>query len=327
MIAVGADDDFTRAMERLSGDLGGELSNLTRLSGGASQETWSFDAGGAGFIVRRTPGGTAPVSGSQAIGLEAEAAVIRAARAHGVPAPEVLHICEPEDDLGVAYVMRRLRGETIARKILRDDAYATARARLTAQCGNAVARIQSTQIVSLPLLDAAAQLSLYETLLRSFDAPRPVFELAFATLRERLPTQTAPVLVHGDFRLGNLMVDEAGLVAALDWELAHRGDPAEDLGWLCTPSWRFGELNHEVGGFGPLAELIGAYHSAGGDETVTADRVRFWMQLGSLKWGIMCLLMFRAFDSGADHSVERAAIGRRASEAELDLMLMLTERL
>ena len=324
---MAAHDDFTRAMERLSGDLGGELSNLKRLSGGASQETWSFDADGAGFIVRRAPGGTAPVSGSQAIGLEAEAAVIRAARAHGVPAPEIVRVCEPGDGLGVAYVMRRLRGETIARKILRDDAYATARARLTAQCGNAVARIQSTQFGSLPVLDAAAQLSLYEALFRSFDAPRPVFELALATLRERLPAPAASVLVHGDFRLGNLMVDETGLVAALDWELAHLGDPAEDLGWMCTPSWRFGELDREVGGFGYLAELIGAYHTAGGDEAVTMGRVRFWMQLGSLKWGIMCLIMFRAFDSGADRSVERAAIGRRASEAELDLMLMLTERL
>jgi aminoglycoside phosphotransferase (APT) family kinase protein len=121
------------------------------------------------------------------------------------------------------------------------------------------------------------------------------------------------------------MVGPDGLVAALDWELAHRGDPAEDLGWICVPSWRFGQLDQPVGGFGQLDAMLAAYHAQGGDPSVDSDRVRFWTLLGSLKWGVMCLMMYRAFDLGLDRSVERAAIGRRASETELDVMLMLKE--
>lgn len=303
---------------------------LKRLSGGASQETWSFDVatpdGPLGFILRRPPGGAEIMASAQAIGLTTEAAVIKAATAAGAPAPRVAHVLAPSDRLGVGYVMERLHGETIARKILRDDVFAAARGKLAAQCGDALARIHASPLDSLPelpRLDAEDQLDRYEEIYRSFDTPRPTFDLAFAILRRHTPKRASPCLVHGDFRIGNLMVDADGLVAALDWELAHLGDPAEDLGWICTPSWRFGQIDSPVGGFGAVAELIGAYHAAGGDRAVTEDSVRFWTMFGSLKWGIMCLIMFRAFDSGADKTVERAAIGRRASETELDLALMM----
>jgi aminoglycoside phosphotransferase (APT) family kinase protein len=262
----------------------------------------------------------------QAIGLEAEALVIAAAAKTGAPVPPIAHVCLPDEGLGAAYVMVRLRGETIARKILRDAPFAGARAALTAQCGRALAQIHSTSLAALPALpqaDGLAQLNQYEAMYQSFQSPRPVFALAFRYLREHAPKALGATLVHGDFRLGNLMVDQSGLVAALDWELAHVGDPGEDLGWLCAPSWRFGALENPVGGFGALDVLLDAYHAAGGDGSVDHARVRFWMMLGALKWGVMCLIMFRAFDTGLDPSVERAAIGRRASETELDLALML----
>jgi aminoglycoside phosphotransferase (APT) family kinase protein len=146
-------------------------------------------------------------------------------------------------------------------------------------------------------------------------------------LRKTAPPPIAPVLVHGDFRLGNLMIDDAGLVAALDWELAHSGDPGEDLGWICTPSWRFGAIDKPVGGFGDVDALLQSYWAAGGSSAVDAARVRWWTMMGSLKWGVMCLIMYRAFEAGLDRSVERAAIGRRASETELDLALMLSNKL
>jgi aminoglycoside phosphotransferase (APT) family kinase protein len=67
-------------------------------------------------------------------------------------------------------------------------------------------------------------------------------------------------LVHGDFRHGNLMVHaERGLAAVLDWELAHLGDPMEDLGWICVNSWRFGNIDKPVGGFGEYADLFAGY--------------------------------------------------------------------
>jgi aminoglycoside phosphotransferase (APT) family kinase protein len=319
-------DDLRR---RLAAAYGEDIEELARLSGGASQETWAFMRGGERLILRRAPGGVDRAGTAQGIGLAVEAAVICAARRAGAPAPEVTRVFQPTDDLGPAYAMRRLSGETIARKILRDAAHERARSALAAQCGKALAQIHATPrdaLPDLPVADAPAQLALYDAIYQSFDAPRPIFDLAFTTLAQSAPPGAAPVLVHGDFRLGNLMVDEAGLVAALDWELAHLGDPAEDLGWLCVPSWRFGVIDKPVGGFGQMEDLLAAYRAAGG-APITEEIVRFWTMFGALKWGIMCLMMQRAFADGVDPSVERATIGRRASEAELDLMLMMGGRL
>ncbi|MDX2232906.1 MAG: phosphotransferase family protein [Hyphomonadaceae bacterium] len=321
-----------RVVRRMAGPQA-RASAIRRLSGGASQEIWAFDVEGhgpRGYILRRAQGGAPHSVSAQSIGLATEAAVIEAAGAAGAPAPRVVHVCDEEDGLGAAYVMERLAGETIARKILRDDVFASARAGLARQCGGALARIHATPAHTLPPLpysDALEQLDRYEELYRSFDTPRPVFQLAFKHLRTHLPRPATTTLVHGDFRLGNLMIDATGLVAALDWEIAHLGDPAEDLSWICTPSWRFGQMDRPVGGFGDLEDLIDGYRDAGGHPRVTAEAVRAWTVFGSLKWGVMCLLMYRAYEFGVDRSVERAAIGRRASETELDLMLLLTGRL
>ena len=129
------------------------------------------------------------------------------------------------------------------------------------------------------------------------------------------------MLVHGDFRNGNLIVGEQGLVAVLDWELAHLGDPMEDLGWLCVNTWRFGNPEQPVGGFGKLEELFAAYEAAGG--RADAQRVFWWQVLGTLKWGIVCEAMAQTWLSGDERDVEKAAIGRRASEAEIDLLALL----
>jgi aminoglycoside phosphotransferase (APT) family kinase protein len=175
----------------------------------------------------------------------------------------------------------------------------------------------------LPRLDARQTLAHYEAVFRRANACRPVLELAFRVLAQRVPPPAHLAVVHGDFRTGNLMVDPArGLVSVLDWELAHLGDPAEDLGWLCVNSWRFGAVAHEAGGFGKLADVLAAYQASGG-RSVDVPRVRFWQALGSLKWAVMCLMMYDIFRSGADPSLERAAIGRRVSECEADLLALL----
>ncbi|MBI1249931.1 MAG: phosphotransferase [Alphaproteobacteria bacterium] len=324
-------DVIHQGLERLAPKLGaGPLRDVKRLSGGASQETWSFDVGAQGFILRRAPNGVPHEASAQAIGLATEAAVIETVRKAGAPAPEVVHVCTERDGLGAAYIMRRLAGETIARKILRDDAFAHARKVLPGQCGAALQKIHATDkqtLPDLPVMTAPGMLDRYEEIYRSFNSPRPIFDFAIAELRRRMPEPVAPVLVHGDFRLGNLMIDETGLVAALDWEITHFGDPAEDLSWICMPSWRFGGVDKPVGGFGAVEDLLAGYHAAGGDPRIDADRVRFWTMFGSLRWGVMCMTMYRVFESGMDRSVERAAIGRRSSETELDLMLMFAGKL
>jgi aminoglycoside phosphotransferase (APT) family kinase protein len=173
---------------------------------------------------------------------------------------------------------------------------------------------------------AAAELALYRDLYRSYDEPRPVFELTLRWLGDHLPAEAPDLaLVHGDFRNGNLMIGPDGLRAVLDWELAHLGDPMEDLGWICVNSWRFGRIDRPVGGFGTRADLFAGYAEAGGG-TVDPARVTFWEILGTLKWGIMCMGMAASFQSGADPSIERGAIGRRSSETEIDLLRSLAPR-
>ncbi len=157
------------------------------------------------------------------------------------------------------------------------------------------------------------------------ETSRPVFELAFRWLREHLPPAVTPTFVHGDYRHGNLIIGAQGVHAVLDWELAHVGDPAEDLAWMCIPPWRFGELDNPVGGFGRREDLLAAYESASG-RSIDAARLKWWDVLGSLRWGIMCADMPKWLRSGRDKSVERAMIARRASESELDLMRILSPR-
>lgn len=301
----------------------GPVSGLRRLSGGASQETWAFRAGERDLILRRKPDGV--VGSGNAIGLDKEAALIQAAARQGAPVPPVVHVCTPDDGVGEAYIMGKVEGETLGRRIVRDEAFAAVRPKLARQCGEVLARIHATPLEGLPELvtsDAASELEKYEAVYRGVGAKRPIFEAAFRWLKDRAPAMEAPVLLHGDFRNGNIMFHpEAGVAAVLDWELAHLGDPAEDMGWICTASWRFGG-GKPVGGFGDYDELLAGYEAAGG-KPIPLERVLYWQTLGSLKWGVMCLIMYQTYASGADPSVERAMIGRRTSETEIDLIALL----
>jgi len=326
---MGSNSDFETNLQPLFAEVFGQsrrLDDVRRLSGGASQETWLLKGSGETAILRRAPGGTSMARSSAAIGLAAEAKLIQAADAAGVPVPKVLRVLSSKDGLGDGFLMRYVSGETIARPILRNAEFETARLKLSEQCGSSLAAIHSIPAKGLPpelqLSDGLAQIAQYEDIYRGFGAPRPVFELALQWLKSNAPTPRPNVLVHGDFRLGNLMVDETGLAAVLDWELAHLGDPREDIAWLCVNSWRFGQSQNRVGGFGQLDMLLQAYNHASGSD-ITAREIDWWEMLGSLKWGIMCMIMYEAFRSGADPSVERAAIGRRVSETEIDLINLL----
>jgi aminoglycoside phosphotransferase (APT) family kinase protein len=305
------------------------IETIARLSGGASQETWSFDATIAGrseaLILRRSPGGGARATeGSSAVPLETEAIVIEAARATGVKAPRVRYVLKPEDGAGHGYVMDRLSGETIARKILRDAEFAEVRPKLARQCGEILARIHAVDRTPLktllPVVDGPAQLHRYRDLYDAYNYPHPMFEFAFKWLEPRMASAKRQTLVHGDFRHGNLLISPAGVEAALDWELTHIGDPLEDIGWVCTNSWRFGHAEKVVGGFGDLEDLLAGYKDAGG-APVDIDDVRTWIVYGSLKWGVMCMTMYQGFR--VDGSVERATIGRRTSETEIDLVNLI----
>lgn len=314
---------------------GVHVESLRRLTAGAANETWRFDAVGPTVrldcVLRRAPyvpdasaADAAPEDDTN-LGKAGEARVQAAAREAGVAAAEVLFLLEAGDGLGDGYVMAALEGETIPRRILRDDTYAELRPRLAHLCGETLARLHAVDTALVPELNlstARTQIDRYGELYRSFEQPVPVFDLAFRWLEDRLVEPERTTVVHGDFRNGNLMVGPEGIRAVMDWELAHLGDPMEDLGWICVNSWRFGEIDRPVGGFGDRDDLFAGYEAAGGAR-VDPERVRYWELFGTLKWGVMCMMMTRAHLTGAARSVERAAIGRRVSETELDLLALL----
>ncbi len=256
-----------------------------------------------------------------------EAHTVAAACDHGVRAPEVIYVLAPEDGLGQGFIMPALPGEGLPQRIFKQPALAPALEQLASACGQQLATIHAVPAAALPALplrDAAASVDDYFEFYQGFGQILPAFELTFRVLRERMPEPVAPVLVHGDFRMGNLLIDHSGLQAVLDWELAHRGDAMEDLGWICGPAWRFGRLDKPVGGFGRREDLFAAYAAAGG-RAVDRDRVWWWELFGILKWGVICLYQLQRHLDGSDPSLERLAIGRRVSECELDMMHMLAD--
>lgn len=322
--------DLARACARHG--LEGDVEGLRRLTGGASRETWSFDLGVRGgdaarvsLVLRRDH-----TSMAQVLGRDVECRLLGAARTAGVPAPAVRFVLDPEDGIGSGFVMDLVVGETIPRRILRDDAYAAARPQLAAQAGKILAHVHSIDWASVPGLaladsdehPARLQIGQYRGILDAIGEPHPAFELGLRWLDAHLPPAAERTLVHGDYRNGNLIVGPEGIRAVLDWELAHVGDPMEDLGWMCVRSWRFGNDDKPVGGFGGYGEFFAAYEGAGG-RSVDPEVVRFWEAFGTLKWGILCLVQALSFRSGASSSIEHAALGRRACEMEYDLLALI----
>jgi aminoglycoside phosphotransferase (APT) family kinase protein len=304
-----------------------EVRGLRRLSGGASRETFeldlfdALDGGREPLILQRVRAG--PLSAS--FSMESEARLLAAAAAGGVHVAPVVAASDDPGVLGAPFlVMGRIEGETIARRILRDDDFASARRVLVAQCARAMAAVHRIPTDVAPHLRAADPVGQLRSLMDALGEPHPAFELGMRWLDEHRPPAVEPAVVHGDFRLGNLMVGPDGLAAVLDWELAHLGDPMEDLGWLCVRAWRFGSPS-PVAGIGEYDELFEAYAAATG-VGVDPEVVRWWEGLGTLRWGVICILQASSHLSGASRSVELAAIGRRVCENEYDLLCLIGGR-
>lgn len=312
------------------------IKDLTRLSGGASRETWSFvvETGDETqrMVLRRDPSGS-PAAG----GRTGEFELLRRAADSGVPVPNVKWVDSSGDSLGApGFIMEHVAGETIARRILRDEEFAAARDAMAEQLGEIAARVHTIDTKDLPGMggivsaqeatsnSAAAALEQYRGILDSFGQPHPAFELGMRWLSKRIPAAGRTCLVHGDFRIGNFIVGPEGLRAVLDWELAHMGDPWEDLGWICVRSWRFGAPG-EVGGFGKREDLYRSYEKASGI-AVAEDAVKWWEIFGNLKWGIITIVQAFTHLSGRVNSVELAAIGRRTCETEYDLLRLIEAR-
>ncbi len=227
-----------------------------------------------------------------------------------------------------AIVSAFLTGETIPRRVLRlappDTPLA---ATLTADCGRALAALHSVDDSQLEVIDELprhTELSYLEHLHDLLDAlptAHPALRFGLAVLATNRPEPQAMRLVHGDFRNGNLLVNDGGLAAVLDWELAHLGNPMEDIAWLCLRTWRFGHESHPVGGFGDLGRLRAEYEASGG--TWDADGFRWWTIARTIWWGAGLATQAASFERGESESLVHAASGRRVVELEYDLLNLL----
>ncbi len=314
---------LTRSLTAAGVDVA-SVEDVVQLSGGASRHTYSYVAvDGSGARRRLVLQAERHGGIDRNLGVVEQAAILRAAVEAGVPVAEPIASGDGGDGLGTPWLVSdHVDGESIARRILRDERYGAARSRLTAQCATALAAIHGLDATRFDLDTTSDPLVEWRDRMDELGHPHPAFELAFRWLADRRPPPAPSGFVHGDFRLGNLLVDESGLRAVLDWELAHAGDPIEDLGWLCTPAWRFGSPQ-PVAGVGQYGELLDAYEAASGVR-IDPAHLEWWVVFGALRWGIICIVQAETHRSGLHRSVELATIGRRVCENELDVLELIS---
>ena len=293
---------------------------LERLSGGANMESWRFRAGAAICVLRRAP--SLEMMAGRPMDHAGEVQVVRAARAAGVMAPEVLVELEPDDGIGSGYVMRAISGSPDPNVFLAEADPAVA-IRDIARELVAVHRTDCAGI-PVPVMDTAEALGELRRRFFEYGGDRPILALALKWLEANLPPPVRPRLVHGDFRLGNLMFEHGRVTGVLDWELAHLGDWHEDLAFGCMTVWRFSRPDRPGYGLTSIKELVEAYEAAGG-ETFDPARFRFWTIYRTFWWALGCLQMGGFWRAGLDRSVERVVVARRTAEQELDLLLLLED--
>jgi len=296
--------------EAFAAALDAPVERAVLLAGGASKEAWAVDAGGRELLIRRAAGG---VIHQGTLSLAHEFEVLSAAYETGVKVPEpIAYLGEIEGR--EAFVMARVPGETIGRRIVKRPPPG-----LDVQLAEELAKIHAIPPGRLPFLEQGDQVTRFYAELDSIDEPHPAIELGLLWVKERLPKPRELTVVHGDWRIGNIAVDENGIVAVLDWEFAHLADPIEDLAWPLVRAWRFGVDDRHLGGIGDLEPYVERYTELTGRE-VTTDELRVWEVFGNVKWATGCLTQSRRHLNRQERSVELAVLGRLAAEIEYELL-------
>ena len=316
------------------GQLG--VHDLRRIPLGASQELWEFTLrhaeGESDLVLRRPPADAVAAGAVNPLGIPHETEMLLQSHLsdNGVSTPRVHTWLSSTDGKVQGFVMDRLTGTADPKTLLTDESFARCRASLIGELAREIAKVHTTELpdsLRVRTLDAASLLGLLRQAAELFRLRNPGFEWAFRWLSERVPPSESPRLVHGDFRLSNIMADEQGLTGIIDWELAHLGDPMEDLGWLCLRSWRFSRPDLPAAGLAHRGDLLGAYEEASGTRVVP-EHVQFWEALGALKWAGICLIQYGSFFAakGKTHGgIDKAAIGRRFDEAMGDFFAVVDD--
>ena len=312
------DERLARFLARELGADGVRIVTLTRSTEGFSQETFRFEVeitrGGArtieAYVAKREP-----VAGLlEPYDLEPEFRVLHALSDDPFPSPPTPWFTRDPAVLDRPfYVMRCLPGEVPipaptpdGRGPFTDDERRT--------LGPEVARTLATlhavdwRAAGLAFLGdpgpgraaAERELARWERRIDASGLPAdPAITAALVWLRAHVPSTDEVTLVHGDYRLGNFLVERDGttarLTGVLDWEMVHLGDPLEDLAWCASPLWRAGtEL---ASALLPPDEMAAAYAAASG-RTVDPERYRFYDVLTLVKMIAIMQTGIRAFDDG-----------------------------
>jgi len=310
------------------------VDDLRRLTGGASRQTWAFDAvAGDGarheLLLRRDFAGGASqnpdvlTGRADALDRAGEYALLEVLHARGLPVPRPVVLPDAEELAG-SFIMERVAGESRPHVIVRDHGDGVGAGSLAAQLGAALAAIHALGADDLPPLPAhgaAERLEIVRALLDRGPA-RPVLEFALRWCIDNAPAESEPRLLHGDFRTANYIIGPEGLRSIIDWEFAHLGDRHEDLAFLCMRAWRFGADEREVSGIGRRADLYRGYEAAGG-EPIDAAAIAYADVLAHLFTGAVFMMRSVQYEDGTERSLEGAAIGRRVAEIEYDLLELL----
>lgn len=305
---------------------------LRPVAGGASRETWWLHVQPAGaesfpLILRLDMAAT---MNPDALSRADEFQLLQLAHEAGVRCPRPYALCTDPAVLGAAFfLMEYVPGESIGPRVVRRPELAAARALLARQMGNQLARIHR---ISPPdaLPRPAASTSPAQHLVNSLrgtlahlDIDSPGLAAGLRWLERHAPPPPAELsLLHGDFRIGNIIVDEGGLAAVIDWEFAHAGDPLEDIAWPLVRDWRFGNDHLRLGGIAEPEPYLQSYEEESG-WLIDRRAVRYWEIVGNMKWAVTCLVQAERHLSGADPSVELASLGRRSAEMEYELLRLI----
>ena len=304
------------------------VTDMRPLTGGAIQENWlvtcrSGAAEERRFVLRRNAPAVIASSRTRA----QEFALVRAAHAAGVLVPEPVGLCEDSSILGDAFsLVAAVEGVGLGPRIVKDPSLGGDRAALARRLGRELAAIHAIHapqpeldfLDAPPASPALATVALQRQALDQLEVARPALEWGLRWAELHAPACPAPVLVHGDFRTGNYMVDQHGLTAILDWEFAGWGDPMADLGWFCAACWRFGRPDLEAGGIASREDFYAGYQAAGG--VIDDAAVRYWEIVAHLRWAVIALQQGERHLAGRQHSLELALTARIVPELELAVL-------